>query len=152
MTEKRILDTRSTMKNYTSYVLNTVLTRGCEGLARVEVWQKPVSAKSVKRTALTYFCQTSTLANLSDHNLKRCWVHNSPNSSSLSEHRKFVFLSFSLGMFLIVPITGREIYFAFSARKYHDQLACTSVLCNTYRKEVFYRNHSSHARFGHTRG
>ena len=55
-----------------------------------------------KRTALTGFCQTSTLANLSDHDSKRCWVHKFSNPSSLSEHQKFVFLSFSLGMFLIV--------------------------------------------------
>ena len=49
-------------------------------LARVEVCrQKPVSAV-------------------------RFWVHSSSNSSSWSEHRKFVFLSISLGMFLIVSI------------------------------------------------
>ena len=72
MTEKTNFDTRSTMKNWTSYVLNTVSSRGHEGLARVEVWQKPVSAKSAKRTALTGFYQTSTLANLRDHDSKRC--------------------------------------------------------------------------------
>ena len=51
--------------------------------------------------ALTGFRQTSTLFNLRDHDSKRWWVHNSSNSSSLSEHRRFVFPSFSLGMFLL---------------------------------------------------
>ena len=37
-------DTRSTTKNWTSYVLNTVLSRGHEGLMGVEVRRKPVSA------------------------------------------------------------------------------------------------------------
>ena len=37
-------DTRSTIKNRTSYVLNTILSRNHEGLARVEVRQNPVSA------------------------------------------------------------------------------------------------------------
>ena len=54
------VDTRSTMKNWTSYgplctVLNTVLSRGHESLASVEVRRKPVTAKSAERTALTGF-------------------------------------------------------------------------------------------------
>ena len=36
-----------------TYVLNTVLSRGHEGLASVEVRRKPVSAKSAERAALT---------------------------------------------------------------------------------------------------
>ena len=65
---------------------------------------KPVNAVCFADFALTVFCQTWTLFNLSDHDSKRCWVHNLSNSSSFSEHRKFVFLSFSLRMFLIVYV------------------------------------------------
>ena len=39
-------DTRSTMKNWTSYVPNTVFSRDHEGLASIEVRQKLVSAVS----------------------------------------------------------------------------------------------------------
>ena len=55
MTEKRFFDARSTIKNWTSYVLNTVLSRGHEGLMSVEVRRKPVSAVRSADFALTGF-------------------------------------------------------------------------------------------------
>ena len=73
MTKKQTFDTRSTMNNWTSYVPNTSSSSGHKG------WRKSVSAKSAKLTALTGFCQTSTLANLNDQDLKLRCVENESN-------------------------------------------------------------------------
>ena len=75
-------------------------------LKRVEVWQKPVSAVRFADFALTGFCQTSTLFNLSDHDSKRCWVDNESNSFIVERVWKWVFRHFHEGCFVCIATCG----------------------------------------------
>ena len=77
MTEKRIFDACSTMKNWTSYVLNTVSSCGHEGWRGLK-FDENLSARSA--------C---------DHDSKRCWVDNESNSFILSEYGNEFFVIFT---------------------------------------------------------